>query len=165
MASGSTLAVFTPHQNQPPASNYATLDVRNSNLVLDFNDSADESAVFPGVLPANYAGGGITVTLVWAATSAVAGDVVWEASFERHQDETDDLDADSFAAAQTATATAPGTSAGRVQYTDIPFTNGAQMDSLAINESFRLKITRNADDAADTMVGDAELLRVLVKET
>ena len=41
------------------------------------------------------------------------------------------------------------------------------MDSLAANESFRLKVTRDADGttATDDMAGDAELLRVIIKET
>lgn len=148
----------------PPSSAYATFDTRNGHLLLEFDAGTAESAVFSGVLPRNYAGGGLTLRIAWLADTAVAGDVVWGASFERHQDETDDLDSDTFAAERTATATAPGTT-GQVQYTDIAFTDGAQIDSLAVGESFRVKIRRVASDAGDTMAGDAQLLRVELRET
>jgi hypothetical protein len=76
---------------------------------------------------------------------------------------TTDMDADSFATAQTPTAiTVPATS-GVIQEISIPFTNGAQMDSLAAGEMFRLKLTR--DPANDTSTGDLQLLSVVVKET
>jgi hypothetical protein len=164
MASGNTLLSFSATANHPPASAYATPDTRNSHPVLDFDAGTDESAIFGSVLPRHYAGGGITVRLGWAASSATSGDVVWNVAIERIDDEGLDIDADGFAAAQAATATAPGTS-GEVQYTDITFTDGAQMDSLAAGESFRLKITRDADNGSDTMAGDAELLTVEIRET
>ena len=61
MASGDTLLVFHPFDNEPPSANYATLDIRNLHPVLDFDDSTDESAVFSAVLPWAYSGGGLTV--------------------------------------------------------------------------------------------------------
>lgn len=167
MASGDTLAIFTPQANVPPSADYATFDTRNGHLVLDFDASADESAIFLGVLPRNYAGGGITVRLFWSGTSATSGSVRWDAAIERLNDEGQDTDSDSFAAAQSATATAPSTS-GQLQYTDIAFTDGAQMDSLAAGEAFRLKITRDADASGggtDDMTGDAELHRIEIRET
>lgn len=164
MASGNTLAIFTPLQNEPPTSAFATFDTRNAVPVLDFDDGTDESAVFGGVLPSNYAGGGLTVTLVWMATSATTGDVVWNADFERHADDAFDIDSDGFAGAQAATGTT-ASATGEQQYTAITFTDGAQMDSLAATESFRLKITRDANNGSDNMSGDAELLRVIVKES
>lgn len=45
MASGDTLLIFTPQCNEPPAVDFATLDLRNSHLVLDFDATAIESAV------------------------------------------------------------------------------------------------------------------------
>ena len=164
MASGDSLVTFTPQANMPPSSNYATLDTRNSHLVLDFDASTNESAVFGGVLPRHYAGGGITATFVWMASTATSGVCVWNGAIERHQASTDDLDSDSFAAAQAASGTAPGTS-GQVLYTAITFSSGANMDSLAAGESFRLKVTRDAANVSDTMTGDAELLRIELRET
>lgn len=164
MASGDTLVVFTAHANEPPVANFATIDVRNAHLVLDFDAATAESAVFGSVLPRNYNGSGITATIVWMATSATTGNVKWNAQIERHQSGADDLDADSFATAQTTTSVSPVTS-GVVTYATIAFTSGAQMDSVAVGESFRIKITRDAADGTDTMTGDAELLRVELRET
>ncbi len=164
MASGDTLCVFTPLHNEPPGSNYATLDFRNVHPVLDFNAATDESAVFTSVLPRNYAGGGLTITLIWAATSATSGNVVWNGAIERMQDDVTDLDSDSFAAAQAVTAGAASAS-GEPSYDAITFTDGASMDSLAVGEAFRLKITRDANNGSDTMTGDAELLAAEIKET
>jgi hypothetical protein len=156
--------VFTPARNNPPAASYATPDTRNSHPVLCFDAAANEQAIFADALPLLYAGGGLTLTLVWISASAVAGNVVWTAEVERHQDGVDNVTADSFAAAQQVVSTAPGTT-GIVKYASIVFTSGAQMDSLAAGESFRLRIGRLAADAGDTMTGDAQLLRVMVRET
>lgn len=165
MASGDTLCVFEPGANRPPASNYATFDTRNNHLVLDFDAATDEDAIFAGVLPRNYAGGGITVTIVWGATSATTGNVIWNSAIERLEDEGTDTDADSFATANASAAVACAGTNGALQYTTIAHTSGAQMDSLAAGEAFRIKITRDANNASDTMTGDAELFRVEIKET
>lgn len=164
MASGNTLLIFTPQANEAPSSAFATIFTRNGHLVLLFDATVDENAIFAGVLPRNYAGGGLTVYLHWAGTSAITGDVIWNAAFERIGEGQQDIDADGFAAAQAVTATAPGTS-GHLDIAAITFTNGAQMDSLAVGEAFRLKITRDADNVSDTMTSDAELVAVEIKET
>jgi hypothetical protein len=88
--------------------------------------------------------------------------VIWNAAFER-MDTALDIDADSFATAiAAAAATVPGTS-GFPKYTTISFTN-AQADGIVAGEMYRLKITRDADNASDTAAGDAELLGVEVRQ-
>lgn len=166
MASSDTLYVFTPHSNQAPASAFATLDTRNAHLVLDFDGATDEEAVFEGVLPRRYGSGGLTVNIHCSFTSATSGSVRWQAAFERIDASSLDIDADSFAAFQSAGGTAPGTS-GQVIVVAVAFTDGAQMDSLAVGEAFRLKIRRDADGTSgtDDITTDAELLRVEIKET
>jgi hypothetical protein len=164
MASGQTLLVMNAQSGVPPATTPPQLDTRNNHLVWDFDAATNEILDFETLLPRNYAGGGLTVTLVWSATTATTGAARWLASFERHQGETTDIDADSFATAQAVNATAPSTNGAR-SYDEIAFTDGAQIDSLAAGESFRLRIERDATNAADTMVGDAELARVEIRET
>lgn len=166
MASGDTLLVLTPLHNEPPASSYATLDTRNGHPVLDFDGAADEEAVFSAILPRNYAGGGLTVTTYWAFTSATSGSLRVQAAFERIDASSLDIDADSFAAFQSAGGSAPGTS-GQVIAVSVTFTNGAQMDSVAAGEMFRLKIRRDADGTSgtDDITTDAELVGVEIKET
>ena len=164
MAAGDTLLIWTPLANEPPAANFATLDTRNSHPVLDFDTTTGESAVFRGVMPRHYAGTtGVTVYVHYAMTSATSGTCGWLVAFERVSDSQQDIDSDGFAAAQTLTAvTVPGTS-GHVDISNVAFTNGAQMDSVAVGEGFRLKITR--DVANDNATGDAELWAIEMKET
>lgn len=166
MATGQFLAVFTAADNVPPAAAYATLDTRNAHLVLDFDGSTDEECVFQGVLPANYAGGGLTVD-IWASfTSATSGSCRWQAAIERMDVSSLDIDADSFAAFQSVGVTAPGTSGQRIKGS-VTFTSGAQMDSLAASEAYRLKIRRDADGTSgtDDITTDAEFGFAVVRET
>ena len=163
MASGNTLLIFTALNNEPPAADYATFDTRNQHPVLDFDAAANESAVFSAVMPRNYANSGVTVYLHYAMSTAEANDIDWDAAFERIGDQQQDIDADGFAAVQSVDNTVvPGTS-GLVDIVSIAFADGAEMDSIAVGEGFRLKITRDA--ASDTAAGDAELLFVEIKET
>lgn len=163
MATGNTLLVFTPQQNSPPASNFATLDTRNGHWVLDFDDTTAEAAIFAGIVPRIYGGGGITVYVHWAATSATSGTGGWTVEFERIADGGQDIDSDGFASAQTITAaTVPATS-GVLIYTNVAVTNGANMDSIAVGESFRIRIKRDVSN--DTATGDLELESVELKET
>lgn len=164
MASGQTLLVFNAQAGVPPATAFATLDTRNNHTIWDFDAATNESLDFESVLPKNYNGGGLTVTLIWSAATATTGVARWLASFERHQEDVTDIDTDSFATAQAVNATAPATNGARA-YDSIAFTDGAQIDNLVAGESFRLRIARDATNAADTMLGDAELARVVVQET
>jgi hypothetical protein len=70
-----------------------------------------------------------------------------------------DIDADGYDTIQSATTTTSGTS-GVVNTTAITITT---IDSLAADDCFRLKVTRDADNASDTMTGDAELVAVEVR--
>jgi len=154
------VAVFAAQHNQPPTSNYATLDTRNSHPVLDFDTTTQETAVFAGALPSNYPGNGLTVKIISALTSATSGTLGWDVAFER--DNTGlDIDADSFATAKTAAAaTVPGTSGQTMAHT-VTFSN-SEIDGLLAGEPFRLRIRR--DVANDNATGDAELLRVVVEQ-
>ena len=167
MASGDTLAVFVPLHNEPPATIAATLDIRNNRLALDFNDAADEEAVFTGIMPQHYSNAtGITIHIWWgSATDQTTGDVDWEFAFERIITGVTDLDVDSFATAQNLDADAPGTASLIVEDT-LAITKGANMDSIVAGDLFRLKVRRDADDATnDDMDGDAELYAIEIRET
>jgi microcystin-dependent protein len=159
---GKYVRTFRPIDNEPPASAFATLDTRNSRPCLDFDTTTQEAAVFSDVLPSTYGGGGLVVTVHCALTSATSGTVGWDVAIERIDASGLDLDSDSFATAQTITAaTVPGTS-GQVLAMSVTLTNGAQMDSLAAGEPYRLRLRR--DVANDTAAGDAELFFVTVRE-
>jgi len=164
MASGDTLVVFHPYNNEPPSSNYATLDTRNQHPCLDFDATTNESAVFSAVMPQHYAGTtGVTVYLHYAMSSATADTVDWDVAFERIGDQQLDIDGDDFAAVNSVDdTTVPGTS-GLVDIVNVAFTNGADMDSVAVGELFRIKVIRDA--ASDDATGDAELYAVEIRET
>lgn len=164
MSSGDTLEKFVAMQNEPPSSNYATVDTRNGHWVLDFDTTTQETAIFTGLMPRNYSDvTGVTVYIHAMLSSATSGTLGWDVSFERMSDSTTDLDSDSFATAQTVTATTvPGTS-GVVLVLSVAVTKGANMDSVVAGDSFRLRVRR--DVANDSATGDAELLLVEVKET
>lgn len=166
MASGQTLEVFKAIDNEPPSSNFATFDIRNGIAVLDFDDTTDESAEFGGFMPRNYDGGGVTITIGWMATSATSGTISLDAAFKSLSDDADDVDSKSFAAANNANPTTASAS-GEIDYATITFTDGADMDSVAAGEYFRLKITRDANGttSTDNMSGDMELVFVEIKET
>jgi len=152
-----TYAVFTPNQNQPPSTAFATFDTRNSILKLDYDDTTSESGVFVGVLPeAASLGSGLIVRLWWMAKTATSGNVVWGVQFEKTGT---DNDADSFDTAATGTSAANGTS-GIETLASITIT---AIDSLAAGDRFRLKVYRDAANASDTMTGDAELVAVEVR--
>lgn len=154
-----TLARFTASDNQPPASGFATLDTRNSVLVLDFDDATVERAVFVCTIPDGAVlTSGLLVRIYWMATSATSGNVRWRAEWEA---DGTDLDADSFDTATEANGAANGTS-GIETITEITCTT---IDSLAAGDRFRLRISRvGTDGTNDTMSGDAELTLVEVRQ-
>ncbi len=154
-----TIARFTPRENQPPATAFATLDTRNSIAVLDFDAATDEAAIFSGVIPdyANLASG-LKIRLAWMATTATSGNVRWGAQLMRCNT---DLDSDSFDTATLVTSAANGTS-GIVTIAEITTT---ALDGLAVGDTFRIRVYRDADDATnDTMTGDAEMVAVEVQQ-
>ena len=163
MASGETLCVFMPYNNVPTATNFASLDLRNLHPCLDFDAATNESAVFSGVMPSNYAGGGVTVYIHWGASTDhdPALHCFWDAGFELCTGL--DLDGDSFAAVNSVDTDHPNDTCGIETVTSIAFTDGADMDSVIAGGLFRLIITRDA--ANDNMTGDAELYAVEIKET
>ncbi len=163
MASGDTLAKFHPHDNETPLSGNAALENRNNHPVISFDDTTPENAIFSDVMPQNYSGvTGVTVYIHFAAATATTGDVDWDVSFERIGDEQQDMDADGFAAANSVDGNVVPATAGMVSIVGVAFTNGADMDSVAAGEGYRIKIAR---DVADTASGDAQIRWLEIRET
>ena len=148
-------------QNEPPASNYATIDARNSRPVLDFDASTQETAIFSGVIPDGYdSSSGLTVDLHWAATSATSGTIGWDLAFEKSTGL--DGDSDSFGTTKTAIAATVPAAAGERTKTSVVFAH-AEIDGLVAGDEFRLRVRR--DVASDSATGDAELSKVVVRQT
>lgn len=165
MASGETLTGFIPMAAVPfPSASPAPAirRDRSGHIVLRFADSVTNRAIFEDFLARHYDGGGITVTLKWAALTATTGNVRWSVAFERMV--AHDIDADDFATAKAATTAAPAGGAGIPVDTVIAFTN-AEIDGLVAGEAFRLLVERLGADGADTMTGFADLLGIELRET
>lgn len=165
MASGDTLLIFTPFNNEPTTANFATIDQRNQHPVLDFDGSANESAVFSAIMPRSYAATtGLTVYIHFSMSTETTNDVDWDVDFERIGDGIQDTDGDGFTGSPNSVdgTSSPGT-LGDVTIANVTFTNGTDMDSIAVGELFRIKITRDA--VSDTSTGDAELHAVEIQET
>jgi hypothetical protein len=169
MASGDVVGYIDAVQ--PPAANFAAPGVRAGGSTPGelvplhaFDGATAEYLDFYGVLH-NYAGGGVTVRLKWAAATVTSGAVVWGAAFRRRQDDAEDLDASHTYDYNNASAATVPSAAGEESYDVVTFTDGADMDSLANNEAFVLRVRRNPADAGDTVAEDAQLLSVVIEET
>lgn len=163
MASGDSLLQAPAWSGIPPASNGATFDTRNNHPVADFDASTNESLEFTFVMPQHYGGGGIDVKLHVSFSSATSGHSDWDVFIERIGSGSQDVDSDGFAANQSADNTTVPATSGHVQVITVSFTNGAQMDSVAAGELFRVRVTRDALN--DTAAGDAELHAIEIQES
>lgn len=161
MASGNTLGNWTAGANEPPVASFATPDLRNGRLCLDFDGAADEEAIFSGIIPSHYSGGGLTVKLHIRFTTAVAGTANVEVSVENEA--ALDGDSDSFDTMTDGSVTPNGTSGVETVVT-IALANS---DSLAAGNAFRLRVHRDADgtNGTDDITTDMELYEVELLET
>ena len=162
MASGDTLDKLLPGAQEPPATVYATFGLRNGHPTMQFDDTTAWSFIATSIMPQNYTNTtGITV-FITATAVATSGTMGWLVALER-MDAATDLDADSFAADQTVTATTvPGTS-GDPLILSVAITKGANMDSIVAGDTYRIRIKR--DVANDSAVGNTEIMSVEIRET
>jgi hypothetical protein len=152
------LPAWSARDNDPPATAFATIDTRNGQRMLDFDDAVTERAVFNGIIPAEFSlTGGFKVRVHWWASSInTAHRVKWCAEVERRNTASS---ADSWGSLHSALGIPNGTQFVPV-VTEITVTS---IDGLVAGEPFRVRITRDAADTVnDTMIGDAELFQVQV---
>lgn len=125
---------------------------------LAFDAAADEACYWI-VDAINYGSGNLTLGIEWYADSASTGDVVWGAQIAAitPDSDTQDVETDALATAQTVTDTHLGTTGQRLHRAALTITN---LDSLAARDRLSIKVYRDADNAADTMTGDAILVNV-----
>jgi hypothetical protein len=173
MASGDTLLILSPRDYTPPATIYATLDTVTGTStpveafeVLDFDDTTQEYADFHGlVMPANYATGGITLTIFYSAAEAATDVVKWEAAFRRVADDAEDLDTTAHTYDYNVVEDTAPSVIGEVAYASITFTNGADMDSVVAGEMFTLRVSRNPSTGGTDVTGDASIHAIRISET
>jgi hypothetical protein len=168
MASGDSVVKII--RQSPPATSFATLDTRTGGStpaeafpVLDFDGTAIEYMDYLCRLE-KYAGGGLTFTIVWSATSATTGDVRWEIGIRRLQDDVEDIDTSQTYDYNGVTDTT-ASATGEASYCTITFTDGVDMDSWADGEAAVVRLRRDPTNGADTIATDVECWGLFGKET
>ncbi len=161
MASGNTLCIFTPHAHQPPSSSGPVFALRNAELVLEFASGSNLSSLFRSVLPRNYSGNGLTVSIYWATKTSTAGSALWGASIERNNPGSS-ITGDNFAAEVTQATAAPGTT-GLIAQTTINLSNSG-ISGLQAGEVFRLKVRRLTNGVSD-ISDPCQVIAIEIKET
>jgi hypothetical protein len=125
-------------------------------LQLCFDASSEEWCTWQFRMPADYASAPVA-KIAWKATSATSGGVVWDVRVSATTPgDTQDVDAQDFDSANTATGTAPAT-AGYLVETSVTLTNA---DSVAAGDFVVIRVARAAANGSDTATGDAELVAV-----
>lgn len=153
---------FLPEEAQFLASAFpAYIKINGTNFPvsgLAFDAAADEAA-FWKFIAQNYGSGNITVNIYWYADTATSGDVIFDAQIAAITGNTDtqDIETKAFAAVNSVTDTHLGTTGQRLHVATITISN---LDSIAADDLVFLRINRDANNAADTMTGDAIVVAV-----
>ena len=134
---------------------------RNNHPVIVYqqfmNTGVDFAGVFPDVSILN-------VAIYWAS-NVIVGDVNWYVAFERDNEEIllsgVDLDVDSFSPEKSDFDSCPAVS-GMLRKTVITFTS-LEADGVFPGEPYRIRVRRDSGTFPDTMMGDAQLFRVVLE--
>jgi hypothetical protein len=170
--SGRPFVTLQPEGVSFPATNAASPDTRlgtstpaETVSVLDFDDTSVEYLDWKVVLPSAYSGGGLTLDIWWAATSATSGAVVWSVAVRAFPSDAEDMDGSHTYSYKDASAATTASAAGELIKTTIALSHGAEMDNWAAGEMGIIRLRRLPTDGGDTMVGDAEVALVSVRES
>jgi hypothetical protein len=140
---------------------YAATQGTNIDYIqYNFDKSTDEKIISPVFRLTNWNGGAITVRIGWK-TVPIANDVMWVVSFLGRDTTTPEAWDAALTDHAFAASTCPGTTLF-LKETSLVIA-GASLGELANNDAVVMKITRNADDAGDTLDGDASLLYVALE--
>lgn len=124
-------------------------------------DAAADEAAFWKLAALNYGSGNLTLSIYWYADTATSGDVVWEGQLAAITANTDtqDIETKAFATLTNVTDSHLGTTGQRLHSVDLTLSN---LDSLAANDYLTVRLARDANNAADTMTGDAIVVCVVL---
>lgn len=157
-----TIMRHIPLMSEPPATNFATIDTRNSVPVLEFDAATNESTVFTGIISEGIImGSTLGVYLHFAGDTATGSTVAWGICMERMTG-TFGFSADRFNEGVQVNQILPSTTAAiTIAGAALPVPVG-----LTQGEAYRLLIRRIANDATnDTAPGDAQLIAVELRNT
>lgn len=130
-------------------------------LQLAYDASTEEWVCWQFRMPADYSSSPVA-KVQWKAASATSGNVVWDVRLSATTPaDAQDVDAQDFGSANTATSAAAAT-AGHLVEASVTLTNA---DSVAAGDFVVVRVARAAADGSDTMTGDAELVAVALTYT
>ncbi len=119
-----------------------------------FDDSGSPHANWPVHMPEQYSTAmDIELQVFWFSVSVTTGNVRWRAEVERLAEGGNPLNANNFGTQKEVTSNVQGTLAV-LSKAVIPVTR-ADMDTINPGDPFRLRLTRDTPDAADTLFGYA----------
>lgn len=155
-----TFATFTSLDHfRVTGTAWAPSGFRTGVPVLQFSDTTRQSTQFMGVVPTGTClNSGITSRILWMAATGLTNSVVWGLEFESL---TTDLDFDSYSAISSGTFATTG-AAGVPNISTISAT---AIDGVVEGSFYRVRLTRLADVAADTMGGNAEFIMLELQAT
>lgn len=124
-------------------------------------DAATDEAAYWTLRAVNYASGNVTVAIDWYADTASSGDVIWEVQLAAITPDTDtqDVETKALATLNNVTDTHLGTTGQRLHRASVTVSN---LDSLAANDVLWIRVARDANNASDTLTGDAILVLATV---
>lgn len=126
-------------------------------------DAGTDEDIFIKFRAVNYGSGNLTIDLEWYADTASSGTCTWEAQIACITPNTDtqDIETDSLATLNYVQDTHLGTTGQRLHRATITMSN---TDSIAADDYCTLRVARDANgtNAADSMTGDAILVKVTV---
>ena len=160
MASGDSLITLDALSNRPPATGFAAVNVRGGFVVLQFDDSLDEQALFHATIPSHYGGGDVEVVLTWTTTSATSGSCKLRVELTRMTSGSNLDSPPTVSDSVEVTENAPATSGDLVQ----SFCGPLSVTGLSGGDTLIVSVTRVASDAIDTLAGDVELISVALRE-
>ncbi len=124
-------------------------------------DAATDEAAFWSFRAVNYASGNLTVDIDWYADTATSGDVIWDVQIAAITPNTDtqDTETKALATVNSVTDTHLGTTGQRLHRATVTVSN---LDSLAADDDVWIRVARDANNASDTLTGDALITKVAV---
>ena len=146
----------------------AAYSVRNGHPCMEFpaseeDSTQDDSVDFIFRVPSTFStSNNLQVDWVWSAEGATSGNVVWIVEVEAFGPALIDLESDSFDTAQTVTTATSGTDGNTVE-SGIQHTV-AEFDGVAAGNLVRIRLTRNSNEALDTLAVRAQVFGVSVEE-
>lgn len=156
-----TLARWTALDNAPPATAYATFDTANNVPVLNFDAVTGESGIFSNIMPQGASfSNGIDARIFFRAAGGVTGGVVWNAAFESGNS---NLSSDAWTTGINSSGALANGTLGKLTVATITFNSG-EIGGITAGDFFRLRLSRVALDAADTMTGDAQFAALEIRQ-